>query len=181
MAQKVILFGDSITQFWKNFDPDFFEQYNLINCGVSGQTTSQMLTRFENEVLKKQPNKVVILAGINDIAENNGPILIEDILQNILIMATKAIQHHIKVVLCSVLPANRFYWNLNIHPENKIQALNQLLRDFATSNALKYVDYYSEMCDETHGLQKQFGTDGVHPNLMGYLKMKSILEPFLKS
>ena len=96
-------------------------------------------------------------------------------------MATKAIQHNIKVVLCSVLPANRFYWNLNIHPENKIQALNQLLRDFAASNALKYVDYYSEMCDETHGLQKQFGTDGVHPNLMGYLKMKSILEPFLKS
>jgi lysophospholipase L1-like esterase len=37
------------------------------------------------------------------------------------------------------------------------------------------------MSDETHGLQKQFGTDGVHPNLMGYLKMKSILEPFLKS
>jgi lysophospholipase L1-like esterase len=181
MAQKVILFGDSITQFWKNFDPKFFEQYNLINCGVSGQTTSQMLARFENEVLKTQPNKVVILSGINDIAENNGPISIEDILQNIIIMATKALQANIEVILCSVLPANRFYWNLKIKPSDKVIELNILLKNYAKLNSLKFIDYFTAMVDDNNGLHSHYGADGVHPNLEGYIKMKSILEPYLKS
>jgi lysophospholipase L1-like esterase len=181
MAQKVILFGDSITQFWKNFDPDFFEQYNLINCGVSGQTTSQMLARFENEVLNSKPDKVIILAGINDIAENNGPISIENILKNITIMATKAIQHNIEVILCSVLPANRFHWNLKIKPSEKVIELNNLLKNYAKSNSLKFIDYFTAMVDDNNGLHSHYGADGVHPNLKGYIKMKSILEPFLKS
>ena len=178
---KTIMFGDSITQFWSNYDADFFETNNLINKGISGQTTSQMLERFDNDVLKLQPQTVVILAGINDIAENSGPISIEEIIQNIILMVNKALQANIEVILCSVLPANRFYWNLKIKPSDKVIELNILLKNYAKSNSLKFIDYFTAMVDDTNGLYSHYGADGVHPNLEGYIKMKSILEPYLKS
>jgi hypothetical protein len=63
--QNTVLFGDSITQFWSNYDPDFFESNNLINKGISGQTTSQMLDRFDNDVIKLQPNPADDQLNIN--------------------------------------------------------------------------------------------------------------------
>ncbi len=47
MKNAVVLMGDSITEFWKTNSPDFFAQYPLIDRGISGQTTSQMVVRFE--------------------------------------------------------------------------------------------------------------------------------------
>jgi lysophospholipase L1-like esterase len=179
--QNTVLFGDSITQFWSNYDPDFFESNNLINKGISGQTTSQMLDRFDNDVIKLQPKTVVILAGINDIAENNGPIALEAILHNVQIMVEKALQHHIEVLLCSLLPANRFYWNPKLRPAAKVMELNRLLKKYAKVNSIDFVDYFPTMVDATNGLLQPYAPDGVHPNLDGYLKMKSILEPYLKS
>lgn len=177
--QKTVLFGDSITQFWSDYDPDFFESNYLINKGISGQTTSQMLDRFDNDVIKYKPQKVVILAGINDIAENNGPIALEAVLHNIQIMVEKAFQHNIKVLLCSLLPANRFYWNPKLQPAAKVMELNRLLKNYTKVNSIDFVDYFPTMVDATNGLLQSYGPDGVHPNLEGYLKMKFILEPYL--
>ena len=68
---KIVLMGDSITEGWSNYDSEFLENNNLINRGYSGQTTSQMLLRFRNDVITLNPKAVVILAGINDIAETH--------------------------------------------------------------------------------------------------------------
>lgn len=180
IGNRIIFMGDSITEFWKMNDSTFFSQNKYINRGISGQTTSQMVERFENDVLKLQPKKVVILAGINDIAENNGPISLEEIFQNIVSMIDMTNENKAEVILCSVLPANRFYWNTKILPGEKVVALNKMIQNYANSNKIKFVDYYSEMVDNSNGLQKHYGEDGVHPNLKGYLKMKSILEPYIK-
>ncbi len=69
-----------------------------------------MLVRFREDVINLQPGVVVILAGINDIAENNGPSKLEDVFGNILSMAELAKANHIKVVLSSILPAFSFPW-----------------------------------------------------------------------
>ena len=96
-------------------------------------------------------------------------------------MVSKALQANIEVILCSVLPANRFYWNLKIKPSDKVIELNTLLKNYAKSNSLKFIDYFTAMVDDTNGLHSHYGADGVHPNLEGYIKMRSILEPYLKS
>ena len=67
-----VLMGDSITDGWYSNDPDFFKANNLLGRGISGQVTSHMLTRFRRDVVDHHPKYVVILAGINDIARNNG-------------------------------------------------------------------------------------------------------------
>ena len=71
--KRIVFFGDSITQGWKTIHPDFFVGKSYINRGINGQTTSQMLLRFRQDVIDLKPKMVVILAGTNDIAGNTGP------------------------------------------------------------------------------------------------------------
>lgn len=176
---KIVFMGDSITEFWKINDSNFFSTSNY-NRGISGQTTSQMLLRFRQDVINLQPKAVVILAGINDIAENTGPISNLGILDNIISMCELAKANGIKVVLCSVLPANKFNWNPKILPAERVINLNKLIHDYALKNKIIYVDYYTEMVDSEQGLILKYGDDGVHPNAAGYDKMKSILIEKLK-
>ena len=175
MKNAVVLMGDSITEFWKTNSPDFFANYPLIDRGISGQTTSQMVVRFEQDVIALKPKTVVILAGINDIAENTGPITLEAVFDNIEIMVNKAKSHKIKPILCSVLPANKFWWNSKIYPADKVIALNKMIKAYALKNKITYVDYYSVMVDTDKGLQFQYGEDGVHPNSTGYKIMERLL------
>lgn len=179
-GNRIVFIGDSITEFWERYDSMFFSQNTYINRGISSQTTSQILERFQNDVIDLQPKSVIILAGINDIAENNGPISIEEIMNNIVSMVEKSLKNNIEVLLCSVLPANNFYWNPKIQPIEKIIQLNQMIKAYSLVKQIKYVDYYTQMVDENLGLDKKYTDDGVHPNLEGYLKMKSILEFYLK-
>lgn len=171
---RIVFMGDSITEFWKVNDSSFFDK-SKINRGISGQTTSQMALRFPQDVISLKPEGVIILAGINDIAENTGPISNEGILENIISMTELAKANNIKVVLCSILPANRFNWNSKISPANRVIELNKMIQSYATKNKIIYVDYYTQMVDDKNGLQKRFGEDGVHPNKEGYLIMKSIV------
>ncbi len=107
---NTIFMGDSITEFWASTDPAFFSSHNFVNRGISGQTTSQMVLRLQQDVIALKPKRVVLLAGINDIAENTGPIRLDNVVKNIQTMVELAKYHRIEVVLCSVLPAYSFSW-----------------------------------------------------------------------
>lgn len=176
--KKIVFMGNSITQMWS--DNSFFFKSNpsFINKGISGQTTPQMLMRFDDDVIKENANTVIILAGINDIAQNTGPIQIKDIADNIFRMAEMTQKNNINVFICSVLPANRILWNKSINPTYKVIKLNTLLKQFCKNKNIEYVDYYSEMVDWSGGLKSPLYTskwDLVHPNKKGYEKMEEIL------
>jgi len=179
-GNRIVFIGDSITEFWERHDSVFFSQNKYINRGISSQTSSQILERFQNDVIDLEPKWVIILAGINDIAENNGPISIVEIMNNIVSMVEKALKNNIEVVLCAILPASNFYWNPKIKPIEKIKQLNVLIEAYCLAEKIKFIDYYTPMVDQNFGLDKKFTDDGVHPNLNGYLKMKTILESYLK-
>jgi lysophospholipase L1-like esterase len=166
--------GDSITEFWSTVNPEYFSGKQYVNRGISGQTTPQMLLRFRADVIALQPTAVIILAGINDIAGNTGPMTIEMIRDNIFSMIELAKANHIKVILCSVLPAYDFPWKPNQEPIAKIKALNEILLNYAVANNIVYVDYYSAMVDERKGLKADYSNDGVHPNKIGY----QVMAPF---
>lgn len=174
--KRIVFMGDSITEFWSVIDPDYFSVKSYINRGISGQTTPQMLIRFRTDVIALQPTAVVILAGINDIAGNTGPSSIEMIWDNIFSMVELANANHIKVILCSVLPAYDFPWKANQKPIEKIKKLNEILKNYAAANNIVYVDYYSTMVDKRLGLNIEYSNDGVHPNKTGYQIMQPIIE-----
>lgn len=173
---RVVFLGDSITEFWSKELPVFFQNKFYINRGISGQTTPQMLLRFRADVISLKPKIVVILAGGNDIAGNTGLATTEMITNNIFSMIELAQAHHIKVILCSVLPANFFYWNPKEKPAERIIELNKLLENYAIANKIPFVDYYSAMVNEENGIKKEFSEDQVHPNTAGYKIMSPLIE-----
>lgn len=174
--KRIVFMGNSITEGWKNIRPGFFEGTAYVNRGIGGQTTPQMLLRFKQDVIDLKPMAVVILAGINDIAENTGPSTIKMITDNIFSMAELAKAHDIKVIICSVLPAADFPWRPGMEPASKVEELNKALKSYSAKNKITYVDYFSAMVNDSNGLKTELGTDGVHPNKAGYLIMEPILE-----
>ncbi len=174
--KRVVYMGDSITDFWINNDSTFFAGKPYFDRGISGQTTGQMLLRFREDVINLKPKVVVILAGINDIAENNGPSKMEDVFGNIVSMAELAKANHIKVVLSSVTPAFAFPWRKSIDPVPKVKALNEMLKAYADKNSITYLDYFTAMADARKGLPANLSKDGVHPTLEGYKMMEPLAE-----
>jgi lysophospholipase L1-like esterase len=175
---RVVFMGNSITEGWSNFNKDFFINNPFVNRGIGGQTTPQMLIRFKPDVVNLNPKAVVILAGINDIAGNTGPVTIENIAENIISMAEIAKANEIKVFICSTLPAIDFPWSPGMDPGPKVVKLNSILKNYCDSNNIPYVDYFSAMSDEKGGLKvPEYTTadDLVHPNLAGYKVMEKII------
>lgn len=176
---KAVFMGNSITEGWVSADPDFFANNNYVGRGISGQVTSQMLVRFQADVIQLKPKAVVILAGVNDIALNNGYISVQHIFENIVSMAELAKLHKIKVVLCSVLPAHHFPWRGEVESINQIKELNEMIKNFAHENKIAYADYYSAMVDQRQGLDSKYQRDEVHPNLEGYKRMEQVIQKVL--
>lgn len=173
---RVIFLGDSITDSWSGRFATAFPGKPYLDRGISGQTTPQMLLRFQQDVLALHPAAVVILAGINDIAGNTGPETEETIENNFRSMVTLAKAAHLHVVLCSLLPADRLPWNPSVIPTEKVRALNQWLEALARREGLVYVDFYSAMTTATGGLQPALAKDAVHPNDSGYAVMEPLVE-----
>jgi len=174
---RVVFMGDSITEGW-HFDMPGgdFAAKPYVNRGISGQTSPQMLVRFRQDVIDLQPKVVVILAGTNDIAGNTGPMTLEQTEANIQSMADLATANHVKVVLCSVLPAFDFPWHPSLEPAPKILKLNAWIRDYAAQKGYVYVDYHSAMKDQRDGLPANLSKDGVHPLPTGYAVMAPLVE-----
>ena len=175
---RVVFMGNSITEGWSYFDKDFFINNPFVNRGISGQTTPQMLIRFRPDVVNLNPKAVVILAGINDIAGNTGPISLENTAENIISMAEIAKANNIKVYICSTLPAIDFPWSPGIEPGPKVIKLNSILKNYCDQNNITYVDYFTSVADDKGGLKvPEYTTadDLVHPNLAGYKVMEKII------
>lgn len=154
----------------------FFPGKPYVNRGISGQTTPQMLIRFQQDVVSLKPAVVVILAGTNDIAGNTGPTTNEQIEDNFKSMIAIAKQNHIKVVLASLTPAFAYPWRPEVHPVERIMALNAWIKQEAADQGLVYLDYFSAMANPQDGMKRELTVDGVHPNAAGYRVMAPLAE-----
>lgn len=173
---RVVFMGNSITEGWSQHQPEFFKNKSYINRGIGGQTTPQMLIRFKQDVVDLQPKVVVICAGTNDIAENTGPSTLKMIVDNITSMAEIAKAYNIKVIIATVHPAFDYPWRPGLKPNEKIPALNKLLKTYSKKNDIVYLDYFSAMANDKNGLRSNLGADGVHPNRKGYEIMAPLAE-----
>jgi len=177
----VVFMGDSVTEGWAQKRPDFFKENGYLGRGIGGQTTSQMLVRFRADVIALQPRAVVILAGINDIAQNTGYIAVENIFGNIVSMTEIARANSVRPILCAVPPAQSIGWNPEIKaPAELVIALNGLLREYAEEQGLPYVDYASVLTDEQGRIPENYAPDGVHPVAEGYQVMEELVQPIIE-
>lgn len=176
---EVVFMGNSITDHWPKRSPEFWaDNKGFVGRGISGQTSCEMLVRFRQDVINLHPRVVVILAGINDIAQNNGSISLANVLGNIQSMVELARAHGIKVALCSVVPCSRFLWRPELQPASQVKQLNGMIARYVSNLAAAdviFVDYYTPMANAEGGLDADLAEDGCHPTPKGYAIMEKVL------
>lgn len=179
---RVVFFGDSITDSWKL--EESFPGKSYVNRGIGGQTTPQMVVRFRQDVIDLQPKAVVILAGTNDIAGNSGPMRNEDIEANYANFAQLARANGIRVVFSSVLPVSNYapksHEFFASRPGDRILALNRWLKDYCAKNRIVYLDYFKDMVDDKGMLKRDLADDGLHPNAAGFKVMTPLAEAAIR-
>ena len=175
---RVVFFGDSITDSWKLVDS--FPGKPYVNRGIGGQTTPQMLVRFRQDVVDLHPKVVVILAGTNDVAGNTGPMRNEDIEADFTSLAELAKANGIRVVYSSLLPVHNstdrskdFFAQ---RPMSRISALNDWIKKYCAEHKIVYLDYFSAVVDDKGLLKKELADDGLHPNADGFKIMAPLAE-----
>ncbi len=176
-----VFMGNSITQGWFGQCPEFFTKNNFVGRGIGGQTTYQMLARFQADVVDLNPKYVVILAGTNDLAQNMGIISIENVVKNVKSMCEIAQSNSITPIVCSMLPVYQYGWHkeLGVVVE-KVQEYNRQLEAYANSKGFAFANYYEAMADEKGALRTDLTRDGVHTNPAGYAIMESVIMPLIK-
>ena len=185
---RVVFMGDSITDGWNLASA--FPARPYVNRGIGGQTTAQMLVRFYPDVIRLQPAAVVIFAGTNDIAGNNGPQTLQMVQQNIMAMVELARVHDIRVVLCALMPVTDAkrgapdrggmpIVQTKQRPPADIRTLNSWLQAYAQSVGAAYADYYSATVGTDGLLRAELTNDGLHPNADGYARLQPVISAVL--
>ena len=170
--RKVVMMGDSITDGWPGQSGAFYADNGLIGRGIGGQVTAQMLVRFMADVVALRPKAVHIMAGTNDVAQNQDPYDPVATTNNLQAMANLATIYGIKVIMASVPPADHFPWRPEVgNPHEKFVALNAWIKSVCAAQGFTYVDYWPALATEAGALRPDFGGDGVHPNARAYATM----------
>ena len=168
--------GTNVTVY---FHPGFFSGNGYIDKGISGQNTFQMFERFEKDVIALNPQVVVIMGGTNDLAQGVSK---DEIVSNIMNMATMAEGAGIQVVLCTVTPNNDYYSRLNPHEKGThIIALNEMLHNEAMARNYAWCDYWTSLvADDGLSLKEEYRLyDNLHPGPVAYTVMEGIIKPII--
>jgi lysophospholipase L1-like esterase len=168
IKSKIIFLGNSITEFgdWQKLlsDP------SVINRGIAGDNTFGVLARLE-DVNIRQPSKLFIKIGINDISQN---IPVEIIVKNILAIVerVRAKSPATKIYVHSILPTNDNVKNEYPEAFNKndqVRLVNGQLSQKAKTNKFIYIDLDKEFKDKEGKLNVEYAeSDGLHLNEVGY-------------
>ncbi|NQY06583.1 MAG: hypothetical protein HRT68_10465 [Flavobacteriaceae bacterium] len=163
---KLVCLGDSLTEGYGILPKDCWvnllaNQLNIeiVNSGISGDTTGGMLSRFQRMVLDHEPTHVMIMGGTNDLYCGLPHNLI---LANILSITRQARYHNIEPIIA--IPTDV------LTPEIDITIYQDALRDFATEDDQQLIDFSSKLSPDC------FLEDGLHPNEKGHIVMTKLVE-----
>ncbi len=178
----VAVAGNSIADFWIDYDSTFFATEGYIDFAVSGETSRQVLRRFPNSVLKSNPDVVVIVsANSNDVAANEGPVTDEQMVANIEKMIELSREAGAVPVVTSNLPSNYFFWRTEMRPAADIIRVNGKVKALADSLGVAYVDLHTPLADADGAFAEQYTLDGAHPNAAGYVVMGPLIKAAVDS
>ena len=176
-AVDVVLMGDSLTENWAPADPEFFgtSPVRLLNRGISGQTSPQMLLRFMADVVALRPRAVHLMAGTNDVAGNTGRIPFTDYCHNVSAMIALARTYGVRVILATPLPAAAFPWSpeiVDVAP--RLARMRDWVVATAGAQGLILADYYPVLLAPGGAMSRAYSEDGVHPSPLGYVQLRPV-------
>ena len=180
--ERIVFFGDSHIGGWHLYQ--FFPGRPYVNRGIGGQTTAQMLVRFREDVIDLKPRAVLILGGTNDVLIHLRKLPFEQTVENYASMADLAREHNIKVIFAPVPPVNDYgseKWTARLEQPDRIQKLNEWLKNYCAANGCIFLDYYDQLVDEKGMMKAELSHDGEHFNDAGYKLISSFAEAAIQS
>lgn len=179
-CNHVVFVGDSITDFC---DLDkYYPTLNAYNRGISADTTVGLSQRMNESVFDLSPSLVVLQIGVNDmhiLSRTNDQIA--DTYNDIL-SAIRQRFPKLPIIVQSLYPlADTDKWKLNTPYGKQVTDMNERLRELARVHKCKYADVYPTLCDENGSFSLEYTGDGLHPNGVGYLKIRETLLPLIES
>jgi lysophospholipase L1-like esterase len=175
-TNSVMFLGDSITarEDWNVL----FGVSHIINAGISGNTTDDVLGRMD-PLLESKPRKIFLMIGINDLLRGKDvPYILENYKK--IVNQIKLESPDSEVYIQSVLPINNDITKYGKVDSRKIIALNYQLNLLAEENGKIFINLYPYFCGFDNKLYAKYTSDGVHPNAYGYAAWKDLISPYAK-
>lgn len=178
--ENIVFLGDSITD-WYPFEEMYDSNIPIINSGIAGYETTDILNNLDKMVYQYNPTKVFILIGTNDLkySDDNEKEVVENIEE--IIEKIKSNRPNTKIYLESILPINREikYHAAEERYNDEIKEVNSKLKKYCSKNNVAYIDMYDEFSDNNGDFDEKYTKDGLHPSEKGYIKMTSILLKYI--
>lgn len=178
--ENIVFLGDSITD-WYPFEEMYSNDIPIVNSGIAGYETKDILNRMDDLVYKFNPTKVFILIGTNDIKyeEDDEQVVVDNIKK--IIKEIKKNRPNTKVYITSIFPVNR---ELKYHAaeeryNGEILKINKGIKDYCKENNITYINMYDELIDSKGNLKKEYTVDGLHLSKTGYVKYTSKLLQYI--
>lgn len=163
---NTIFFGDSITEMgnWG----DLLGDTTVLNRGIGGDITYGALKRL-NDIIVRQPKKLFILLGINDIGKDiPNAVIADNYFKIITQIHTKS--PHTKIYVQSILPVDGTHARFPQHYDkgSHVPVVNSLLKAKAKEFSFTWVDIASLFTDKRGLLDSRYTVEGLHLNQDAY-------------
>ena len=173
-----LFLGDSITDF---YDLDkYYEGLPVVNSGISGNTTEDILSNMDSRVYNYNPSKVFLLIGTNDLLRDKS---VEEITENIEIIVNNIRKNEpqTEVYIESIYPVNYELDKSMVGDRSNedIKQINENLKKYCQKNDYTYIDTYNLLIDEDGNFSEEYTDDGLHPNDKGYEVITEELKKYL--
>ena len=181
-TDNFVFLGDSITDFYPL--EEFYDNLPVVNSGVAGYKTTDILSRIDSMVTIYNPTKVFLLIGTNDVPVSSEDEIVDHIKQIIEEIHKK--RPKAKVYLESILPVNRSddekidHGMVGERENDKIQSINKKLEQYAEEEGITFINLYDEFVNSDNEMTLKYTTEGLHLSSLGYLKLTNILLPYLQ-
>ena len=176
--ENIVFLGDSITDFYPI--DDIYLNLPIINSGISGYKTTDILSRMDDMVYKYNPTKVFLLIGTNDLNFTDDTQSVEDNIIEI-VESIKKNRSKAKIYIQSIYPVNK-----DVNPEvvsnrnnEKIKTVNEFLKSYCEENNIIYIDMYNLLVDSEGNLDSKYTKDGLHENELGYARISQVLIKYI--
>lgn len=171
---RIVCLGDSITYgypygpriSWTNYLVENTD-HQVFNEGINGNTTTDMIRRFERDVLAHHPTHVVIMGGANDIVWRES---YDRIVWNLQCLVEMSIKNGIKPVLGLPPPFDE------PEMETRMARVREWMRSYARENYVAIIDFYQVFFDHSGNLKESYLLDGAHPTIEGYQAMAGAID-----